>query len=236
MMEERRLKRGLKDISPLFQSEAAGPVQTLEPSLEIVSVFSPDRPHDPLFFNRYLASQLTGAGQPCSILSIRSKPAADASVRSVTWEEFREICRRPLHRSLSDQFNRAIFLDFDYARESYVEKIMPLLNKWVVVLELSMESLNEAYKMMKGIAPLNRHLQLFVLFAGEAPMNRAELLFERFSEMVSRRLGLDLVWLGSVPVRPNGYPLSEAARETLLAKPAGRFDSPEKISLARFFQ
>ena len=260
--EERKLKRGLKDISPLFGQEREVRevfVEGDKPPFQILSVFSPTLSGDSLFLNTYLASQLASRGKPCSILSIHSKypervkereenggsavarqPTVQESLgahlrrHTLSWETLEQVCARPIERRPSNQFPaQTLFLDLEYSQASHFEKVIPLLDKWILYLQPSLESLGEAYKMMKAASVLNVHLEYFLLYAGKPSDKKGDCLYERFSEIVARRLGILLNWLGALHL-PRGSQMirAELALDPLLLKSFDFLDSREKISLA----
>lgn len=257
--EERKLKRGLKDISPLFsrekeEGEGGTVVESVEPSIQILSVFSPGLSGDSLFLNTYFASQLASRERPCSILSIHSRylertrvengnlreSAAQESLgihlkrHILSWDEFDQVWQRPLAPRLSAQpASQILFLDFEYSQAPRFEKVAPILDKWILYLQPTFESLSEAYKMIKAASALNVHLEYFLLFAGRPTDKRGAHLYEMFSDMAARRLGISLNWLGSLHL-PRGSQtiVAELALDRLMMKSSEFLDSCEKISLA----
>lgn len=89
-----------------------------------------------------------------------------------------------------------LLFDFDYSNPLYFEKIVPVLDQWILLIKPEQESLCEGYKFIKASVPLNRDLEYFIVLNEAAWDDRGILLFEKFSDMVSRRLGLSLHWLG----------------------------------------
>ena len=260
--EERKLKRGLKDISPLFSREREEKtvlVENAESGIQILNVFSPDLAGDSLFLNTYLASQVASRERPCSILSIHSRYlerereteerngsacgrksnaleslGAHLKRHTLSWDELEQVWQRPLAPRLSAQPRAQIlFLDFEYSQAPYFERVIPLLDTWILYLEPSLESLSEAYKMIKAASTLNVHLEYFLLFAGKPADKKGDYLYERFSDMAARRLGVSLNWLGSLHL-PRGSQaiLAELALDRLMMKSFDFSDSCEKISLA----
>lgn len=260
MNEERKLKRRLKDISPLFsrekeEGEKGILVESSESSIQILSVFSPGLSGDSLFLNTYLASQLASLEKPCTILSIHSRyiersresgntnlhgPTAQESLGvhlkryTLSWDEFEQVWQRPLApRPVSPRMTQILFLDFEQSQAPCFEKVVPILDKWILYMQPTLESMGEAYKMMKAAVSLNVHLEYFLLFAGKPTDARGDCLYEQFSEMAARRLGVSLNWLGSLHL-PRGSQtiLAELALDRLMMKSSDFSDSCEKISLA----
>ena len=252
MNEPRKLKRGLRDISPLFESQTSGkplPVSIPERGIECFGIFSPDSAGDSLFLTTYLASRLAQPDHPCSIISLTSphdRQARDphsllkiesfgAHLKrfSLSSEQFDEVCKRPVPPYSAAPSSPLLFLDFEYANVLYFEKAMPVIDKWIILIQPAFESLSEAYKMMKAAAALNNRLEYFLLYDGPASDSRGGLVFERFSEMVSRRLRINLGWLGSLHL-PKGVESfsAELALDNLFLRPSEGSDSVEKRSLA----
>ncbi len=244
MQDARKLRRGLKDISPLFTSkrEIAAPVfhvrcvppveDPSEPEslvhpgfdqeghLEILSVFCPNMTGDSLLLNTYVASRLASAMCPCTVISIQSNylKSADGKAKflpnesfvgplkqvSLAWGQFEAIISRPLHLNPGQYpASQMLFLDFEHQQIPRLEKVVSILDKWIIVVEPTVESLGEAYKMMKVTKSLNNRLEYFLLLDGKIAGATGGLLFERFQEMVAGRLGINLVWLGCFHLSPD---------------------------------
>lgn len=266
--EEKKLKRGLKDISPLFFEKGmpfskAAPVVPVEndPSCtSILSVFSPDIVGDSLFLNSYVASHLASSARPCTVLSLESgyhaspvSQLAPASLSNLTmtamgpylrravlpWSDFIDICERPQKRIFGEPFARQmLFLDFEWQQVPHFEKIIPILQKWIILSQPNTDSLSQAYKMMKAAAQLNRHMRYFLLFEGEPMAGRGNFLFERFSQIVAKHLQIDLVWLGylSLTSEKDERFWIHNLLERLQGHESDKIDNPGKIALARFLQ
>ena len=271
--ESRRLRRGLKDLSPLFvhgeEKPKPAPIRHAprlepvglpsEPTIEIMSAYCPDLPGDSLFLNSYLASSLAAARMVCSILSIRAmSPEAGVehsyfdknkipSVQpellgerlkrlDLTWEQFSEICDRPLLRGISKGVqSQALFLDFDYPFLPDGEKVFSLLDKWILLLRPTLENITETYRLIKETSYVKRGAEYFIFYEGTSQDPKGEVLFERLSDMVAKYLGIHLNWLGYLNLRePPERLASNLALSHLFQKPIREFDAPEKIALADF--
>ncbi len=209
--DERKLKRGLKDISPLFETERTPLV--LEPAeekggLRLVSLFSPEREAKPLVLSQYLASQLTSQNHAASVICLRQK--------GPDFEKFREI-RESFLRGLrpATEASHTFFLDFDPSNLEQFREIVPMLNQWIFLVRPEMENLSECYRMMKSSAALNNRLEYFLLFDSVSTDEQASRLFEKYGELVSRRLGIHLACLGSVRLQNGRGPASSLALESL---------------------
>lgn len=257
MQESRKLKRGLKDLSPLFgQVPPSGraPLLETEKGMECLSIFSPDLPGDSLFLASYFASRLASRERPCTILSLVSAhaqfgPPAGHGLqnepfghhvrrRIISWDQLESVAGiRPVALDFSGEtvLNSTLFLEFEYAHVPCFEKVIPILDKWIVWLQPSFESLSEAYKMIKATRSANSRLEYFLLLNLPPQAGQGSRLFEQFSEMVSRRLGIHLVWLGSLYLPKGKEPLAVSLDlNPLFPNPAERTDSVEKRMLADF--
>lgn len=212
----KKLVRGLKDVSPLF-SPGAAPEETFArqtPELQVIAVSSPDNEGDSLFLNTYFASQIASSEKPCSIVSILSRCSKGFQIGEKSrcetlgehlqryclyWDEIRDL--------LSDSANapggsviksRDMFLDFEYRHLVHFSPVIRLLDKWVLLLKPTLESLTEGYKMMKTGLSLNPQIEFFIALEGEPYRSNGEVVFERFSEFAFEHLHVDLGWLGWV--------------------------------------
>ena len=256
--EIRKLKRGLRDISSLFNAESAdvksSGIKQAGFQIEILNVFSPDFPADSFFLNTFLASQITTQERPCSILSIQpsSQPVSEqiqihqpgshfVPMEShgenlkrflLSWERFEEICcHAPCHEG-GVSLSQTLFLDLDALLLPQMEKVIPLLDKWILLLRPSLDSLTEAYKWMKGGAFLNRELDYFILFEGHPNDERGEKLFEKLSAITEKNLGIHLFWLGYLNLASHSqYFVSELLIDHLFLNSIKKIEYPEKINL-----
>lgn len=251
----RRLKRGLKDLSPLFESEKGDRLlfesksnlsPFSSPSFQVLSVFSPDLSGDSLFLNSFFASRLARKEQPCTILSIQSRyTQARASWapeslgpylkrRVLFWDEFEKICRRPLSLSTDEEpLSQILFLDLELLHAPHAEKAVTLLDTWIIFIRPTLESMAESFKMIKAASSLNPKLEFFLLFEGSPSDPRGPYLYERFSEMVSRRLRAPLAWLGCLHLPKNSQAISmELELGGLVSSPPEVIELPEKMALA----
>lgn len=211
-MNDKKLVRGLKDISPLFR-ETSGAVPT-QRSLEVqvIGVSSPDCEGDSLFLNTLFASKIVSQNKPCSILSVQAR-CSRASLPEMKidhealgssldryclyWDEFRDLFTGPLlHKSEGALQSRDIFLDFEYRHLFHFERALTLLDKWVLVLKPTAESLTEGYKMMKMGVALNPKLEFYIAMSGTISEAKAAVFHDRFSDFAARHLNAQLGWLG----------------------------------------
>lgn len=260
MPAPRKLVRGLKDISPLFRdrdrlpSARVGLDRSAYGDMDCISLFSPDAAGDSLFLTSYFASRVASAARPCTILSllpshlhtsgfdtpdIQKEPFGPYVRRlTLTWSQWEEFGALPHNASEPVEMNgdsSLSFLEFDYGRVPHFEKIIPVLDKWIVWMQPNYESVSEAYKMLKVTLGLSNRLEYFLLLNLSPGDRRASQLFEQFSELVSRRLGIHLVWLGCLYLPKGKEPLAVSLDPApLFFKRADSAGMIEKRALADF--
>ncbi len=212
MDDSKKLIRGLKDISPLF-STVSGEVPVRHfPEVQVLGVSSPDCDGDSLLLNTFFASQIASPDKPCSLLSVLSRCAKVSSEPGkvmpesfgdhlnrycLYWDELRDLVNRPFSsRAEGVLQSRDIFLDFEYRHLLHFEKAVSLLDKWVLLLKPTAESLSEGYKMMKIGLALNPQLEFFIALSGKSEETKGEIVFDRFSDFAFKHLDISLEWLG----------------------------------------
>ena len=254
MDENRKLKRGLKDVSPLFENSQPLPVPVLpskEFDIQVMSVYSPDWPKYHLRLNGYFASRLASATRPSSVITLDpparpgdrgdDRPVLGPHTRhlSLAWEEFVKICQRSnAERGASKQQarNQLIFFDFPFHEPICFEKLVPLLDKWIILVRPTLESMAEAYKMIKASIPLNGRMEYFLVLGETDKNGTGALLFERFSELADKRLGISLSWLGNFPMPQEPNPIAaELLLDGLFTKSVD-ITAAEKRALAGFVE
>ena len=244
--DSRKLKRGLKDISPLFSDAQENEQEDIliqnsgVPNIQCLSILSREPGEGLGRLSRYLGAHLATENCPFFVIRIvpslqkmigkndgqdpLTVPAASSGVFQeyhLTWEQYQAAFKKGLQISKEGFFqNLTVFLDFPYAHRDYVENILPLLDKWILLMEPTLRSMAETYRMIKTSLLLNRTLEYFVLIQSPSKGGNESFLFEQFSESVTRRLGVHLNWLGHFQSFENGGPfLQEAALNQLLCKP-----------------
>jgi hypothetical protein len=212
MDDPKKLVRGLKDISNLFGAVAGETLVRRPPEVQVLGVSSPDCDGDSLLLNTFFASQIASPEKPCSLLSVLSRCAKVSSGAGpgmpesfgdhlkrycLYWDELRDLINGPAaHRDGGALRSRDIFLDFEYRHLLHFEELVALLDKWVLVLKPTAESLTEGYKMMKAGLALNPQLEFYITLSGTAEEAKGLMVFDRFSDFASRHLDLQLGWLG----------------------------------------
>lgn len=241
----RKLVRGLKDVSPLFDPSQNEISIRQTPELQVLGVSSPEDNGDSLFLNTFFASRIASADRPCSLVTLLSRHTpSSANLKKepeafgshlqrhwLFWDELKGLLTPslsvPAPRPLQ---NRNIFLDFEYRHLFYYEPAVSLLDKWILLLKPTIESLTEGYKMMKGSLALNPHLQFFITLEGKATEDQGAGLFERFSEFIFKHLGIHIGWLGWLD-------LSDTERHFLAVMDTGQLlfqHGNSRLSLGKF--
>lgn len=230
---ERRLKRGLEDLSPLFHSKpTAVPMLPAAPrptppafDVQFLTVCVPDHEGDAFFANAYLASLMVRQTDLlASLVSIApgfnklpsesvsplpSLELLDSRISRVvlSHQELWALTQNHLTQgqgspppfSETHSEGSLVFLDFEPSQFRALEELALLLDRVVLFVEPRAESLREAYRLVKIFWNLNREIEFYLLFRGQV-LARAqkEFLFERFSLITSRFLGVSISWLGDV--------------------------------------
>jgi len=249
---EKKLKRGLKDISPLFSRprnvvETPGlPIETA-PSIGTATVFSPDYPGDSLLLNSYLASRILTMGTSCFVLSLGREPensrintrrssqskGLETGHVSISWEKFDSLCATQNKEPYGNPGRqRLIFLNSDLSQPSTFHKILPVLEYCVFILQPEIESVMEAYRYIKGARVLNSQIRYCVAFEGYVDEHKVEWLYEQFSSMLSHRLQVDPIWLGYLQEMHHPGSLDDSLNlEPLTSAGAYSFLTPAKRAL-----
>jgi len=249
---ERRLKRGLSDISPLFHSEESREEQTVqshiqiampEETLEIVSVWDAENPGQSALLGNLFAGEIANDHNPVTLLTLQDKAKTlilnkvegPGSIKKATLSQnkFEEMWRFPVPAEFArGPFScKTLVLEFDYLSIGYIEKMVALLDKWVLRLRPTMESLTETYKLIKATHQLNKDLEYYVLL--EVPLDKKDQeanLFERFSAMTSKSFGISLNCAGSLEIGTSGEGLKCRLIENMFLKNHSAMrDTPEKV-------
>lgn len=241
---EKKLKRGLQDISPLFQSTAPVITQNSQNishviasppvlfDVQFVSVCVPDHAGDSFLANARLASEIVRRTDLSTHL-VSIVPGVNAlRVKSqAAFPAFEFLNPRIARLTLSHQelwsFSREgpmrldskngiqpflAFLEFEPAQFRSLARIAMLLDRVILYVLPDPMSLREAYRLVKNLWSYNPEIEYELLFRTKAPTQKQEeFLFERFSLIVSRFLGLCPDWLGDLPFQnKNDFPLDSS--------------------------
>lgn len=250
MESSQRLKRGLKDLSPLFGKIAPAVTEKNttateldRPSLRCLSVYSAHLSSDSLLLSTFLSSKLANGKTPCFILTLDtsgrnvSTPRAAESfgphVKRLTltegeWGAFQEGLTRVSEErsSAGASSHELVFFDLEYSKLSHFARLIPVLDQCILLLQPTLESFTECYRLIKSTQYFHHRLEYFVLYEGSQSGNGAEAVFERFSHVISKRLGVNLVWLGHVEWPRQGQPLHYHLNFQMLLEGSPRRQEP----------
>lgn len=262
----KKLKRGLEDISPLFQPPSTQPSEVTASRLalfdiQFLAVCVPDHEGDAFLANAYLASQVVRrANLFASLVSIApgfnvsvsksldplpSLELLDSRISRVrlSHQELWTLTQTRASRNSSQGPKESrsplvVFLEFEPAQFRSLARLALLLDRVVLYVQPEVESLREAYRLIKIFWSLNREIEFFLLFRGGFPSQAQEaFLFERFSLITSRFIGISSGWLGNLAF-PDKNDRSRAASDgdagfnpepILSAEGLRRPLSPEKV-------
>ena len=231
MESTRKLRRGLGDVSFLFAKKGSPETEPTTSSLTVlpetsgipcICVCHPVHPEDSLLFSSYLASRFISEEIACTLVSVdfplshrkeaRPKESlvhepAGGRIHRLTlpWTRIEKISTQGPFDSgdLGIERQEIIFLDFDFNQAPYFPPWISVMDHLVLLLTPSSESLTENFRLIKRIAFSQKPIEIGVLFESAPRAREGEGLFEKFSELVSRRLGIRLNWLGSITL-PRG--------------------------------
>ncbi len=270
----KKLKRGLEDLSPLFQLPSSQ-VATASPrvlfDVQFLTVCVPDHEGDAFLANAYLASQIVRqANLFASLVSIvpgyNSLPSKlvdpfpslellDSRISRLVlshqelWTFTQNGNGRNGYQVSQERSStlapHLIFLEFEPTRFRSLARVALLLDRVVLFVQPQVESLREAYRLIKMFWNLNREIEFLLLFRGRLPLKgQEEFLFERFSLITSRFIGISTGWLGNlnfpekterpqVPMQENsGFKPASILAPEGLRRPL----SPEKVRFWNEFQ
>lgn len=241
--DERRLKRGLKDVSNLFVDASSLETKFFDSNesfLKCVGIYRPMSP-SPILISTKIATLLTRCGISSAILSIGRKmePLAkslfEGPCLEIPWNNFELLKRKAFSMKLEPLVRRQVlFLDFDERSPEHLKSVIPLLDRWIFSIPATIDGVIEAYRMIKGTRRLaHPPVQYYLVFEGEAREREVdEVLFEKFSNLLSEKMGINLVWLGHISAakgidRPEeGLDLSH-----FFLRDAAALELPDKLAL-----
>lgn len=229
MTVEKKLKRGLGDISPLFQTSAIkkeGEQALLQPAFDVqfLSVCVPAREKDVFPATASLASHWVRSADVFATLVriapghntfksrssdlFRSTELLDSRISEwvLSHQEVWSFTQNgslpqrkpaPLPSPHPDPRSFLVFLEFEPSEFRSLSRLALLLDRLILLVEPRVESLREAYRLMKVFWNLNREIDFFLLFRERSFLSgRDEFLYEHFSLITSRFLGISPGWLG----------------------------------------
>ena len=94
-----------------------------------------------------------------------------------------------------------------------------------------------AYRYIKGTHGVNPDLQYLLIFDGGLNNALNSILFERFAALLSERLGIHLVWLGSMQMEHGQRSWASSLElEHLFLEEIKKTDTPAKLALAEYIK
>ncbi len=240
----KKLKRGLEDISPLFQeeSEAATEISTdvvllfgsgsvLPLGYEMIHRFPFDEKESMLLS---LGHESSGSEKAVKAPFVTR---GGAYSRSMGWSEFAGAFDKPLEtRSSRQTFPRVLFVDAVLAACPNPSSLLRMADKAVFWLDGSFDSLGEAYKTMKAACSFNPQLECYLVYCGAEEDPKAALIFEKFSEMAARFLNVNLFWLGAWEETSQGDGRGHLKTEIFWMRAGAAKMTPEKIQFFDFLR
>lgn len=254
MHSGRKLKRGLEDVSPLFRREERG--VEIKPrvlggnEVRSVGVFRPEGFRRGSRLGCFLAWQLSETGAPVTVVSLEAPTARPVfspdrdpepyhpgvTYRSMAFSRFEKACGRPVPRK--EQLgpdSQFLVLEADLSRIPGREKVFSVLDQCLLVLRPTSESIIEAYKLIKSAATFGSGPEYFMLLEEDPAGKIGSFLFERFSDILSRHLGIGIGWLGSLPGKADKTTAYRLPIEPFLQTRGLGNGAPEKFALAEVF-
>jgi len=250
MNESKKLKRGLEDLSPLFQGAKIPQVldgsdssdRCFTPAGSVLAVCRGDGSN--FSASPLLAGMLFPQEKDALLLTITdgvsvpklSQPFGGLYRCPLSWADFRKLCSKAEPRIDSPlNLSRNVVLDFDLRVGFPEESLLPLVDKCLFWIQPQFEHLASVYKLIKTTVALNPTLECYLVYEGEARDARGEFVFEKLAALCSDRLGVDLTWLGSAWIDDeNGGVVCDLRLEHLWLTPMDRSLVPEKMQLLRF--
>lgn len=260
MEDARKLKRGLRDISPLF-TEVYHPTSLPPPTeiskkifiknedkpcLQLFSVFHPRYQKNSQVLDFWMAGRMMRAGYFASVLSItaenmdKSKQSqavfrSDVPHKTLSAADFDLICASAAKQPELAQ-HATIFLNFSWLHVPFFRRVLPVVDKTIFWINADLEMMTETYRQLKWMSKLNTKMEFCIAFDGTSAIKDESVVFERFSEMVSRNLGLALTWLGGSEVLASDSAEAEKdlAWDVLASKSGASLALSEKNKLADY--
>ncbi len=242
----KKLKRGLEDLSPLFQ-EAVNP-----PALKKTENALPleQRAGDILAICRGDGSNFSGGlalvrelfpdEKDAILVSIadeeKTVPAVGTGLYHyvLTLPKLERLIQAPGAKGLPDEFSKNILLHFDLQSGLPAENLLSLLDKCLFWVQPDFDSISEVYKTMKLAVAANHSVECYLVYDGGPGDSRGEFIFENLAEMSAKHLGVNLIWLGTASSASEGETHADLKLEHLWLRPMEKNLSPEKLQLLRF--
>lgn len=249
MSKSAGLKRGLKDISDLFvdtpEAVAESEPLLLEDQVVTIGLYAPQQKAVKNGLSELLAEYMREKDVSLTSLAVSEDivPASSLSHRypsvhkaAIDWNDLKSICEKPLMRKAQKQSRQhAILFDAEYQMPHFFPTFIPLLDKWIFIIEPDVDSVMDAYKMIKGTSVLNAHLQYYLLFSGPWQAELSELLYDKFAGMLRRHVQADLTWLGHLDTERYGFEKKcEPQLDSLFLETCYMNSHPGKLALVEY--
>ncbi len=226
MTERLKLKRGLADISPLFEREEIPRVRTriVEPNQtlvmgrktvstpEICFIWSEDDEGDAHFLNNFFASKMVRPDSPALLMSFEDQPyVVSKNTGPEPWNRSLRRIRLPVSR-VKEAFNDSnwvpeptlektgtqIFLEMSIESLFSCSELVRSLDHVIFFLKPQVDSVTETYRKLKYLTALGMRADVTVLFDADDAGGLPSRLYELFSDFVSKRLSLSMNYLGTL--------------------------------------
>ena len=246
MNDGKKLKRGLEDLSPLFQ-EAVNPLVLKQPAAaeplhqragDILAICRGDGSN--FSGGLRLAGELFPAEKEAVLVSITGEEGSVPAVGTglyhygLTLPKLERLIRTQGVKAPPEEFSKNVILHFDLQGGLPAENLLPLLDKCLFWVQPDFDSLSEIYKNMKLMVAVNHGVECYLVYDGRPGDSRGEFIFENLAEMSAKHLGVNLIWLGTAAGSPEGGILCDLKLEPLWLRPMEKNLSPEKLQLLRF--
>lgn len=216
MSIDRGLKRGLKDLSPIFNVTPS----IVHPSFPSSFSSIEERIHSFIHFTEFGTDDIRQAFYSSLLAECRQRsffskvieirgeittgtktddyfPQAIAK-QCISWEEFREGKKMPLHGAVKSAGMKAMTLfDIPAQEAEKFKDFIPLIDHWVFALEPKIEQLNECYRMIKGTRILNEHIKYHLLFKTDIEDLSVSFLKNGMHRLLYKNLRCEAFDLGS---------------------------------------
>lgn len=240
---EPKLKRGLKDVSPLFKMrKEPGTVKPgkQESALSSMALLNVASPFECLGMTMDFARHLSNLQHSCAAFSlsfdgeetVEKEQTVSCFKIHLNWKEFNTMLKLPpLMCGSNDSRFDSLFFPLDFRQVHYYPDIFPLLDNLILITEPTVEALLEAYKVIKGTIRLNPVIQHFVVFKKSNHFDPS-FLFERFSSILARHLRINVIWLGYAEEHNGTWNFSAVSPDNLFDSSRLYSENPSKLVLA----
>lgn len=204
MSMQKKLKRGLADLSSFF----AQPVPVAAEQKNRIGLLAIQPPKHPNFQKPSRPSLITASILSCSSLfktsdvmeltHILKDYFADVHFASLTPEQLEPFMHPQLNINASQtepSKDQQVLILFDWNMLT-VHALYELLDHCVLIIEADTKQMMHGFEAMKKTLSQNPNLHCSLFLVGKGSEYFSELIYERFSEMISHFLGHNLGFLG----------------------------------------